>query len=380
MTGAVEALQRLDVYQTKPSTKPQSMNKGGAEKPTKGTSVTNQLAKGLVKSTTFIKYTPKAERNFSLRTLGRLLFGDPSRRDGLAPEEPGTSQSAEDPESGGHGRDLQQKVAGIRRPKGRRGLPKFLDRFFGRSGKKTENVDRAEALDVPEEKQGTEIKTLRPMHRCIFEGLYPRGPALDYDSLMAPENGGSLAEYLDRTKPTAVSFAEWLIHNGRKPLTAVSTFHMVYLFAIIQNDTMNILRHMSLALQEIARHMLDDTLIQQRLVHWRVLLERFGNELQQLEDSLRQFANFISSSGPSHENNEKSPDRLDFHPEKLLEESITQINSLRQRTTRTQKSLMANMSIVESKRGIAEAESVTKLTELAFFFIPLTFSASIFSM
>ena len=44
------------------------------------------------------------------------------------------------------------------------------------------------------------------------------------------------------------------------------------------------------------------------------------------------------------------------------------------------KSLVANMSIVESKRGIAEAESVTKLTELAFFFIPLTFSASIFSM
>ena len=56
------------------------------------------------------------------------------------------------------------------------------------------------------------------------------------------------------------------------------------------------------------------------------------------------------------------------------------MNSVRQRTTRSHKSLMANMSIVESKRGIAEAESVTKLTELAFFFIPLTFSASIFSM
>lgn len=41
---------------------------------------------------------------------------------------------------------------------------------------------------------------------------------------------------------------------------------------------------------------------------------------------------------------------------------------------------MANMSVVESKRGTAEAESVTKLTQLAFLFIPLTFSASIFSM
>lgn len=64
----------------------------------------------------------------------------------------------------------------------------------------------------------------------------------------------------------------------------------------------------------------------------------------------------------------------------MLEDSVSQMNSVRQRTTRSHKSIMANMSIVESKRGIAEAESVTKLTELAFFFIPLTFSASIFSM
>ena len=53
---------------------------------------------------------------------------------------------------------------------------------------------------------------------------------------------------------------------------------------------------------------------------------------------------------------------------------------MRRRTSRSYKSLMANMSIAESQRGIAEAESVTKLTELAFFFIPLTFSASLFSM
>ena len=38
------------------------------------------------------------------------------------------------------------------------------------------------------------------------------------------------------------------------------------------------------------------------------------------------------------------------------------------------------MSLLESRRGIAEAESVTKLTELAFLFIPLTFSAALFSM
>ncbi len=38
------------------------------------------------------------------------------------------------------------------------------------------------------------------------------------------------------------------------------------------------------------------------------------------------------------------------------------------------------MSLVGSKRGIVEVESITKLTESTFFFILLTFSASIFSM
>jgi uncharacterized membrane protein YfcA len=47
---------------------------------------------------------------------------------------------------------------------------------------------------------------------------------------------------------------------------------------------------------------------------------------------------------------------------------------------KTFSALMANMQIIESRRAIEEAESVTKLTELAFFFIPLTFTASVFGM
>ena len=38
------------------------------------------------------------------------------------------------------------------------------------------------------------------------------------------------------------------------------------------------------------------------------------------------------------------------------------------------------MSLLESKRDIEEAEGVSRLTELAFFFIPTTFAASLFSM
>ena len=66
-------------------------------------------------------------------------------------------------------------------------------------GKK--NKAGAEEQAIPEEEQRMEI-SLEPMSRCMFEGLYPRGPVMDYDILMAPEDLDLLAVCLDRTKST----------------------------------------------------------------------------------------------------------------------------------------------------------------------------------
>lgn len=107
------------------------------------------------------------------------------------------------------------------------------------------------------------------------------------------------------------------------------TTHLEYFFAIVQKDMIDTLRHMDLALQEIVQHILDDTLIQQRLVHWRLLLEQFGNEPQKMEDSLYRFAEFIKASGDFYKSKKESPDRHISPGQKLLEESISQINSVR---------------------------------------------------
>ncbi|KAH6658960.1 hypothetical protein BKA67DRAFT_2412 [Truncatella angustata] len=56
------------------------------------------------------------------------------------------------------------------------------------------------------------------------------------------------------------------------------------------------------------------------------------------------------------------------------------LDSTKNRLDNFSQTLMATMSIIESQRGIREAESVGKLTELAFFFIPITFIASLFGM
>ena len=378
MSGAAEALQRLGVYQIEPTATPQGANSGRAGKRAPGSSATGRLTKGFADLTIFFR---------SWRSIGRLLMEKPqlphnSSSDGRQPTQ-GTeiSQSTEDPESGQRGTKRQNRKRGWSRPKYSSEVPEWLDRLLGRPEKEKDQVNRGEALYIPEEKEGTQIKTLEPKDRCMFEGLYPRGPVVDYDTLMDPENVGLLAEYLDGTKATAATFDEWLTRgDGWLSAKVGPASYLVYLFEIIHNDTMNTLRHMESSLREIGQHILDDSLIQQRLFHWRHLLERFGTELQHLEKSLRRFPVFTSASGCSHPVAAESPERESSPIEKLLEDSVSQINFVRQLTTRSQKSLMANMSIVESKRGIAEAESVTKLTELAFFFIPLTFSASIFSM
>ena len=387
MTGAAEALQRLGVYQIEPTATPQRANRGHAEKRAPGSSATDRLSRGFAELSIFFRSWRNANPSFSIRSIGRLLIGKPQRpqnssSDGRQPtQETHSSQSIEDPESGQPGTKRQKRNRGWSRPKYPSEVPEWLDRLLGRSEKKRDQVIRGEALYIPEEKEGTQIKTLEPIDRCMFEGLYPRGPVADYDTLMDPENVDLLAEYLNGTKATATTFQEWLIHSNvwRSPRVGPASY-LVYVFEVVHNDTMNTLRHMEFSLREIGQHILDDSLIQQRLVHWRHLLERFGTELQHLEDSLRRFSVFASASGYSRPVAAESPEKDSSPIEKLLEDSVSQIKFVRQLTTRSHKSLMATMSIVESKRGIAEAESVTKLTELAFFFIPLTFSASIFSM
>ena len=243
------------------------------------------------------------------------------------------------------------------------------------------NYAGAEAANVGEE-IGVEILSLNPTERPLFQGILPRGPPTDYKALLSPENPVLLQRYLNTETSTAVDLATWISHESQlypklRPLPGP----MDCLFAIIHRDTLKTLGIMDEALTQIGREILNDSLIQQRLIDWRLLLERFGVELRTLDLSLRTTAKFIvtikTAQDPGYP--EEQPSNP-YAMTRLLEQGVAEIIRLQQRTNSSYQSLMTNMSIVESKRGIAEAEGVSKLTELAFFFIPLTFSASIFSM
>lgn len=234
-------------------------------------------------------------------------------------------------------------------------------------------VRDSEQPNTLEMRGGAESGSSEFSDRPIYDQLFPRGPIIKYESIMLPQYAKNLAAYMSCTKSTAEDLSDYLNLDENHPQEEVPARDPLdCLFAIIQSDTLNTLHLMGLALSEIGHHMLIDTLIQHRLVHWRNLLENVDVELNKLEFSLRDFTNFLEGFYYGSQ---------DFPALKArIMKCATNIAHMKQHTERTNKSLMANMSIVESKRGIAQAESVTKLTELAFFFIPLTFSASIFGM
>ena len=229
-----------------------------------------------------------------------------------------------------------------------------------------------------------EEETTKSVLTYLFENLVTRSPwEITYGLLFTPAHQSYLRDHITNSTSTTADLAAWLRHvhgheQGQSSLTPLDL-----LFNIIKSDTIESLKLIDSALSEINHHMLDDAKLEENLPNWRAMIDRFGSELRQTCQSLITFADFLSQATLTSEaaTPEAASASTDFlRKDTKLPNVLLRIAVLEKRTLTTYKLLTANVSIVESKRGIAEAESVSRLTELAFLFIPLTFSASIFSM
>ena len=212
---------------------------------------------------------------------------------------------------------------------------------------------------------------------CLFTQWQPRDLAIDYASIV-PSNIKDAKEALRPTRSSAESFSNLLLsrNSHTQERNSADIFPLQCLYRIFERDMTEMLPLMHETLSDLAHDILDDTRIQDRLTYWRSLLQKLDIELFDLESTVHKLSTFMSKSKGSTDGASLGESATGTNFGGLLQ----QISILHRRVEKSSKSLTANMSILESKRGIAEAESVTKLTELAFFFIPLTFSASIFSM
>ncbi|KAI9882569.1 MAG: hypothetical protein M1823_005679 [Watsoniomyces obsoletus] len=184
-----------------------------------------------------------------------------------------------------------------------------------------------------------------------------------------------------RTRSTRSTCTKWLQQWSQQSLKPCGPMIILWaLVRILHHDTISYLQQIETSLAVIAEQMLDDVLLQERLQQWKSLIHRFQTTLPQLETSQDGLFQMISDAEDEqmhgHNHRAVSNGRLG----NLKDDLERRIRDAKKQADKTSKSSMANLAIIESKRGIAEAESVTKLTELAFLFIPLTFSASLFSM
>jgi hypothetical protein len=116
--------------------------------------------------------------------------------------------------------------------------------------------------------------------------------------------------------------------------------------------------------------------MQRRVTFWRSLLHQLNFSLADLNERLREFLHFAYDS----EMTVMTSSRAETPSERLAKETQEMLRNCIEVIDKSYDSLRAEMQIVDSRRSIVEAENISKLTELAFIFIPLSFVASLFSM
>jgi hypothetical protein len=194
----------------------------------------------------------------------------------------------------------------------------------------------------------------------IVKNIAARGPIFD-QSLPLSGDMSDLPDAFANITCTFDDLREWLNHQGGRgsdhgphlqPGTAI--FHIPY------NDLQDFFRIVDRFLDLIAVSSTDEAAVQRYLPQWRSLLDILERELRYFEETVPIFATFLQSISTL----DATSSRPVYAPEKLLPTMMTKIATTQSRLRQSFQALVASVSILESRRGIAEAESVTKLTEL----------------
>jgi hypothetical protein len=147
---------------------------------------------------------------------------------------------------------------------------------------------------------------------------------------------------------------------------------IIILLRIVEQDSRVFLRSLEWALDDICNDSLDEFLLTRRLSDWRKLMSDFEKEVPAISTRLEHFVNFVSDSSGT----KLLPDEV----KGILQTVREDVTRVKTRLDEAYADLRVDMQFNESRRSMNETQTVTRLTELAFVFIPLSFCASLFSM
>jgi Mg2+ and Co2+ transporter CorA len=158
------------------------------------------------------------------------------------------------------------------------------------------------------------------------------------------------------------------------------------LLDFILNDTSEVLSKLGTVLDSITTDMASDKIVQDSMQDWRDLFSKWRNGFSHQAQTVEYIVNLLQSEAAKIDvTEEEAAPSSRVMPKNKTPMYMTEFLVLKQEIKHIMKrgetifsALMATMSIIESHRAIAEAVTVTKLTNLAFFFLPLTLTAAIF--
>lgn len=209
------------------------------------------------------------------------------------------------------------------------------------------------------------------------EVALPMGPRLPMDERLNKyrANDAELGSLKDSF--TCLRSTSWSMQNPGR--SVAGTAHsgglsdpIVLLLRIVEHDTRVFLRSLEWALDDIGNDSLDEYLLTRRLSDWRKLMSEFEKEVPAISARLENFVHFVYGSDP----NKSLPDEVDI----ILRTVRENVATVKTRLDEAYADLRVDMQFNESRRSMNETQTVTRLTELAFMFIPLSFCASLFSM
>lgn len=207
-----------------------------------------------------------------------------------------------------------------------------------------------------------------PLSQVCPRGRLAGAPHGVLENIGTFKQANDLKEYLSHTRSSGDDILSWMPADSvREEANGQSTAWMAIL-KVVETDTLCFLGITLENLDKITEGITNETLLQDHLHEWRPLITRYLLELPRMKASLLEFRSFMITCGVTGQ------------PQNSIDKLSGLIDNAYSQAEKVYNSLRTEMSIVDSRRGIAEAKGVSKLTELAFVFVPITFAASIFSM
>ncbi|KAJ9219478.1 hypothetical protein DTO169C6_8208 [Paecilomyces variotii] len=140
---------------------------------------------------------------------------------------------------------------------------------------------------------------------------------------------------------------------------------------LICHDSLNLLRVINGTLDRIQSSLSDSHLTETQLCHWHEFIRRCEANIPTLRTTLS------SLSREYQDTTVEPPLRSTV---RLSQEALEVTAATSARLQEVSASLVSNISLLGTRQDIAKKKSISRLSELAFFFLPIIVSASIFGM